>query len=184
MTFYSQAELQDLGLKSVGRDVKLSKNCSLYGASSIEIGDYSRIDDFCVLSGNISIGRNVHISVQTVLITGEYRIDIQDFSCISFGGILFAITDDFSGEYLTNPTFPDEFRNVRGGNIRIEKHVIIGARSTLFPNVVIGEGSAVGAHSLVVRSVEPWGIYAGSPAHLISQRSKSLLNLEDSYLLK
>jgi acetyltransferase-like isoleucine patch superfamily enzyme len=184
MTFYSQAELQDLGFKSVGKDVKLTKKCSLYGNSSIEIGDYSRIDDFCVLSGNISIGRNVHISVQTILISGEYRIDIEDFAGVSFAGILFASSEDFSGEYLTNPTIPKEFANVKGGNIKVEKHALIGARSTLFPNVVIGEGSAIGAHSLVVRSVEPWGIYVGSPARLVSQRSKSLLTLENSYLSK
>lgn len=184
MAFYSQTELIELGLKSVGKDVKISKNCSLYGASSIEVGDYSRIDDFCVLSGNIRIGRNVHLAVQTILISGEYRIEIEDFSGISFGGILFASSDDFSGEYLTNPTIPKEFGNVKGGDIKVEKHAIIGARSTVFPNVVIGEGSAIGAHSLVVRSVEPWGIYVGSPARLVSKRSQSLLDLADSYLLK
>jgi acetyltransferase-like isoleucine patch superfamily enzyme len=184
MSFYSQTELKDLGLKSVGKDVKLSKKCSLYGASSIEIGDYSRIDDFCVLSGNISIGRNVHLAVQTILISGDYRIDIKDFAAVSFGGILFASSDDFKGEYLTNPTVPKEFTNVKGGDIKVERHAIIGARSTLFPNVVIGEGSAIGAHSLVVHSVEAWGVYLGSPARFVSKRSDSLLNLADSYLLK
>ncbi|HBS76832.1 MAG TPA: galactoside O-acetyltransferase, partial [Alphaproteobacteria bacterium] len=54
--FYSDTELQELGLKSYGKNVLISRKCSIYGAHNISVGDNVRIDDFCILSGNITIG--------------------------------------------------------------------------------------------------------------------------------
>ncbi len=36
--------------------------------------------------------------------------------------------------------------------------------------VKIGDGSVVAAHALVTRDLEPYGIYGGNPARLISKR--------------
>ena len=63
MAFYTEEELHHLGFKALGKNVKISKRASIYNPELIEIGDHSRIDDFCVLSGKIRIGRNVHIAV-------------------------------------------------------------------------------------------------------------------------
>ena len=52
-SFYSREELLDLGLKSVGENVRISRKVSIYGAEQISIGDNVRIDDFCILSGII-----------------------------------------------------------------------------------------------------------------------------------
>ena len=38
------------------------------------------------------------------------------------------------------------------------------------PNVTIGAGAVVGARSVVMRDVEPWGVVAGNPARFIKQR--------------
>lgn len=51
----------------------------------------------------------------------------------------------------------------------------IGCNSVIFPNVTIGEGSVIGAMSLVKKSIEPWTINAGVPAKRIKDRSKGLL---------
>lgn len=50
-SFYTEAELKELGLKSFGKSVLLSKKVSIYGAKNISIGNNVRIDDFCILSG-------------------------------------------------------------------------------------------------------------------------------------
>ena len=55
---------------------------------------------------------------------------------------------------------------------------MIGACSVIFPNITIGEGTAVGAMSLVNKSLEDWKIYVGIPVRFIKQRSKSLLEKE------
>lgn len=56
-SFYSSEELKNLGLKSMGEHVLISRNCCIYGADHISIGHDVRIDDFCVISGNIVNGR-------------------------------------------------------------------------------------------------------------------------------
>lgn len=85
MAFYEQHELRSLGFKALGKNVLLSKKASVYNAKAIEIGDNSRIEDFCVLSageGGIVIGRHVHIAVFSSLI-GAGKIVMEDFTCIS-----------------------------------------------------------------------------------------------------
>ena len=46
--FLSEIELQKMGFKFVGNNVKLSDKCSIYNPSNIEIGSNTRIDDFCI----------------------------------------------------------------------------------------------------------------------------------------
>ena len=54
-SFYDEQELQQIGFKSIGKNVLISRKTSIYGAQNITIGNNVRIDDFCVLSGNIKI---------------------------------------------------------------------------------------------------------------------------------
>jgi galactoside O-acetyltransferase len=61
-SFYSEIELSKLGLKDYGKNVLISKKCSIYSPEKISIGNNVRIDDFCILSGNIILGSNIHIS--------------------------------------------------------------------------------------------------------------------------
>ena len=46
----------------------------------------------------------------------------------------------------------------------------------------VKEGSAVGCMSLVSKTIESWGIYAGIPCHKIKDRKKNLLELERKFL--
>ena len=89
--------------------------------------------------------------------------------------------DDYSRNTLTNPTIPSEFKNITRGTVLISKHVLIGTGSIVFPNLTIGEGCAIGVMSLVNKSLDPWGIYAGIPAKRIKERSKKLLILEKNF---
>ena len=71
-----------------------------------------------------------------------------------------------------------EYRNVTGGRVTLEKHVIIGTGASIMPDLTIGEGSAAGSMSLVNRSLDSWGIYAGIPCRRIRERSRDLLAAE------
>jgi 2,3,4,5-tetrahydropyridine-2-carboxylate N-succinyltransferase len=62
MAYYTQEELEKLNFKHIGKNVKISDKASIYNFEQISINDNSRIDDFCVVSGKIKIGKNVHIS--------------------------------------------------------------------------------------------------------------------------
>lgn len=182
MAFLTQTELEGMGFRSLGTNVKVSDKASIYNADQISLGDNSRIDDFCVVSGRVTIGRNVHIAVFCNVAGGTPGIWLDDFSGLAYGVHVFAQSDDYSGKSLTNPTVPEEFKNVTFGEVHLERHVIVGASSLVFPGVTIREGCSVGAMALVSRSTEPWGIYAGIPAKRIKDRSQELLSLESRYL--
>lgn len=64
---------------------------------------------------------------------------------------VYAVTDDYSGNYMTNPMVGKDFNNITGGLVQIMKHAIIGTGTTALPSVTINEGAAIGAMSLVNR---------------------------------
>lgn len=173
-SFYSNNELKKIGLKSYGKNVYISRKCSIYSPELISIEDNVRIDDFCILSGKISLGSNVHISAYSALYGGN-GIEIHDFSGLSARCTILSATDDFSGEYLVGVTVDSKYRNILGGKVIIEKYCQIGAGTIILPNLRVEEGVAVGAMSLVNKSLEKWNIYVGIPIHKIKKRSKAML---------
>lgn len=175
-SFYTQAELLDLGFKNVGTNVYISRKTSFYGLENICIGNNVRIDDFCILSGNISIGSNVHISAYVALY-GKMGIELQDYTGVSPRSTIFSAMDDFSGNYLIGPIHEKKCINVIGGKVVVKRFSQIGAHSIIFPNVIIEEGVIIGAMSLVNKSVLAWGIYIGQPARFLKKRQKGLLDL-------
>lgn len=176
-SFYKEEELKQLGLKSYGKNVLISRKCSIYSPYNISIGNNVRIDDFCILSGNITLRNYVHISAYCALYGGESGIEFMDYSGISARGTIYAESDDFSGNSMTNPMLPTEKRNVIKGKVIVEEYVQIGAHSIVMPNVIIRQGCAIGAMSLVNHSLDEWGIYASVPAKRIKERSRKLLDL-------
>lgn len=175
-SFYSIEELHNLGLRSCGDNVLISRKVSIYGASEITIGNNVRIDDFSILSGNIVLGSNIHISAYVALY-GSNTIELEDFTGISPRSTIFSAMDDFSGNYLIGPIHPKSKTNVTGGKVLLKKYVQIGSNSVVFPSVTIGEGSVVGAMSLVNKSIGEWGIYAGIPVRFIKRRSNKLTGI-------
>lgn len=179
MSFYSTEELHGMGFRFIGKDVQISRKSSLYGCSRISIGNYSRIDDFCVLSagdGGIFIGSRVHIALMCSLI-GSARIELHDFSGLSSRVSIYSSSDDYTGASLTNPTVPAEFKAVESAPVTLGEHVIIGSGTVILPGTAIGEGAAVGALSLARGVMEPFKIYSGVPARVVKERRKDLLSL-------
>lgn len=56
---------------------------------------------------------------------------------------------------------------VEGRPIRIEDNVWIGFECCVLPGVTIGEGSVVGARSVVTEDIPPFSIAVGNPARVI-----------------
>ena len=182
MGFLPQSELERCGFRYLGNNVLLSDKASIYDSDQIEIGENSRIDDFCVVSGRVSIGRNVHIAVFCNVAGGTEGIRLDDFSGLAYGCQLFAQSDDYSGATMTNPTVPAAYKNETRRRIHVGRHCILGTQSLVFPGVSIGEGTSVGAQSVVTRSTEEWSIYLGNPAKKLKDRKRDLLLLEAKYL--
>lgn len=180
-SFYSMEELKDMGFKSIGADLSISKKASFYGVENISIGSHVRIDDFCILSGEISIGDYIHIAAYSALYGSDAGIQINEFANISSRVCIYAVTDDYSGESMTSPMIPDKYKNLQKTPVYIGRHAIIGSGSVILPGSEIGEGCAVGSLSLIKNALDAWWIYAGIPAKKLKERSKGLLEKEKEW---
>lgn len=184
MSFHSARQLTALGFAACGEDVRISTKASFHNAGNIRIGSHVRIDDFCVLSagrGGIVIGNFIHVGVFSSLI-GAGTITLHDFCNLSARTSIYSSNDDYSGARMTNPTVPPQFTGVTHAPVTIGRHAIVGAGSVLLPGVLLEEGAAVGALSLVKQKCRAFGIYAGSPARRIGTRKRGLLQLEGQFL--
>lgn len=176
-SFYSREELLQIGFKHIGDNVNISRKVSIYNAKAISIDNNVRIDDFCILSGKIVIGSYIHISAYCVLYGGDTGIIINNYAGLSARTTVYAITDDFSGNYMVGVQHDDKNRNIIKGVVVIGEYVQIGAGCVILPNVTIEEGVAVGAMSLINKNLDSWHIYAGIPCKKIKERSKKMLDL-------
>jgi galactoside O-acetyltransferase len=176
--FYSSEDLREFGLAKVGLNVQVAKNITIIGPENIFLGDNIRIDGNTVInaySGFLKIGNFVHLGGGSFLSCGG-GIEFHDFSTISQGVRVYSNSDDYSGEFMTNPMVPKKYTNTVLGLVTFHEHVIVGSGTVVLPNCELSEGVAVGALSLVDKSLEPWGIYGGIPARYLKARSKSLLD--------
>lgn len=178
--YYSIEELKDLGLKEVGERVLISKKASIYTPSKISIGHDVRIDDFCFLVGNITLGNYIHLAPYVSIHgTGEGSVTMKDFSALSSYTTVYASSDDYSGNSITNPTVDAKYERLISSDIVIEKHAIVGLHSVILPNAYLAEGVALGAMSMLSKATEPWGIYVGIPCKRVKERLKDCLAMEE-----
>jgi len=178
--YFSTEQLRGFGFKDVGKNVIVAKNCTIVGLRNISIADNVRIDGNTVIaaaSGSITIGSYIHIGGGCFLACAG-GITLGDFSGLSQGVRIYSATDDYTGHWLTNPTVPHAYVKLKVAPVVLGRHVIIGAGTVILPGVTIGEGSSVGALSLVSKALDPWGVYFGLPVKRLKARSKRLLELE------
>lgn len=151
------------GELSIGKDSVIRSGTVIYSAVRIadnfrtghnvlirgntEIGDDVLIGTNSVIDGNCKIGNNV--SVQTNVYITAYTIIEDDV----FFGPCSVTTND---KYMKSE---DELKGPM-----IQRNARIGANSTIFPAVTIGEGAVVGAGAVVTKDVAPGDIVVGNPA--------------------
>lgn len=179
-SFYSHSELMDLGIAKAGENVRISRMARIHAPESLVIGDHSRVDDFCLITGTVEIGRYVHISAYAALY-GKNGISIGDFSGVSARCTLYSESDDFSGDGLIGPFFEESERSLLKGAITLGRHVQIGAHSIIMPDCTIGDGAVVGSLSMVKSDLEGWMVHAGVPAKPVRPRSRKLLAFSARY---
>jgi acetyltransferase-like isoleucine patch superfamily enzyme len=134
------------GMK-IGKDSVVFRGLKIWMPWRVKMGHHSLIGERCVLDGR----RGIEIG-NNVNISGEVRI--------------FTLQHDMDSETFAST----------GGKVTIGDFAYIGTNATLLPGVVIGEGSVVGACSVVTKSVEPWTFVAGVPAKPV--RSRPIMNYQ------
>lgn len=173
-------------LKRCGKNVIIGKTVRIRRPELVEIGDNVIIDDFTYISTKLIIDSNCHISSGCKLIGGpDSLITMADFSTLAPNVVLAAGSDDYIAG-IASPLVEPEFKgDYHVGQISIGRHSIVGANSTILPNVDLCEGAAIGANSLVKTTLKPWTLYAGIPVKEIRERDRErILELELNWKLK
>lgn len=159
----------------------VSEHAHYYGSGKVKIGQQARVDHGAILTGDVELGRNVHLAAY-VSVFGKYGVTIGDYTGLSAFTVVLSASDDFSGRSMFGPTIPDEYKPfLKTGHVRIGKNCIIGTHCTVCPGVSIADGVSIGAHSLIDEDCAANNLYAGAPATLRKSRSMDIWKLNESF---
>jgi acetyltransferase-like isoleucine patch superfamily enzyme len=182
MTYLTDKQLKRIGFKKLGLNVKVSDKASIYEPEKIELHDNVRIDDFSIVSGNVVIGKYSHVTPMCLVAGGEPGVFIHDFCTLAYGVKVFAQSDDYSGQSMVNSLIPRKYKKEVFKEVVLERHCVLGTNSVVMPGVRLAEGTSSGAMTLFIKSTSPWGVYVGTPASRIKERSRELLELEMKFI--
>lgn len=133
----------------IGNNCELRSGCKLlsYGGD-IRIGDNCSVNPYTILYGHggLTIGNNVRIAAECVIIPSNHN--------------------------FKNPNIPIISQGLTNKGILIEDDVWIGCGVRILDGITIAKGCVIGAGSVVTKSTQQYGIYVGSPARMISSRKK------------
>ena len=146
---------------SVG--LKFGRGSSCYKSTMFDVGP----------DGSVEIGKFALVHGARIICDSE--LVIGDYALISWNVVLM----DTYRVPLNSQARRVELESIPGRNprrpdacsfaspIRIESNVWIGFDACVLPGVTIGEGSVVGARSVVMQNVPPFTVVAGNPARTI-----------------
>jgi acetyltransferase-like isoleucine patch superfamily enzyme len=145
------------------RGVQIGKASSVYQGTMFDVG----------VSGSVHIG-NFSL-VNGAWFISDCSIEVGDYTLISWNVVLMdsyraSVDPEVRRQDLIklpdriprSPSFSDDARRVVIGS-----NVWIGFEVCILPGVQIGDGSIVGARSVVMADVPPYSIAAGNPARVI-----------------
>ena len=162
MAYLTQNELESLGFKSLGKNVKISTKASLYNPELMVLGNNCRIDDFCVVSGNVRMGDNVTMAPFCLVAGGSKLEDLENGGIIiennvvfAYGVKVFSRSDDYL-RIVNKETFIK--------SVKISRDCIIGTNSVIFPGSYLGEFCSIGGMCLVKGELKKYGVFVGNPS--------------------
>ncbi len=132
--------------KSCGKRVTIKRNVWFVYPEYIEIGDDVLINNSCFFEGGkgIKIGNYVQLAHSVSIVSMNHSFARKDL--------------------------PIKKQGFSGGPVEIGDDVWLGAKVTVLPGVRIGEGSVIGANSVVTHDIPSYSVAVGSPARVIKKR--------------
>ena len=135
-------------LVSAGSDINIERG-ALFPPGVVSLGDRSGIGVDCNLKGPVTIGRDVMMGPEVVIITTDHEVSDPRRPMIDQG--------------MASPR-----------PVVIEDDVYIGQRSMIMPGVTIGTGAVIAAGAVVTKNVPSMAVVAGVPARVIKYRDTRL----------
>ena len=160
----------------------------LSDVQTTDIGEGTRIWQFCVVFAQAKIGANCNICAHVLI---ENDVVIGDNVTIKSGVQLWdglrVENDVFIGPNVTftndlyprSKVYPEQFLNTI-----VKEGASIGANATILPSITIGKASMVGAGAVVTRSVPPNAIVQGNPARIVGYTTTKLNDADKVQLSK
>lgn len=175
--FVPSAQFDTKLLKSAGQDVFISAQVEIRRPQLVTLGSHIAIDIGFYITTAAELGDYIHIGPYVCVIGGARGLlKMGNFTNLAVGAKIVCVSDDFLGESLiTAPGIPAEYTKLIAKPIILEDFVNVGANAVIMPGVTLGEGSVVGACSLVTKDTEPWTIYYGTPAKPVKVRPRDAM---------
>jgi acetyltransferase-like isoleucine patch superfamily enzyme len=123
--------------------------------SKIVIKDYSTIQDFCKLIGDITIERYCLFSCNIFISSGNHNAFYKPYKLIR----------EQDKEVQRTGSIARTSRPVH-----VEEDCWIGWGAFIKQGIYIGRGSVIGAYAVVTKDVMPYSVVAGQPAQTIKRR--------------
>lgn len=165
-------------LAHLGGNAIVGKSVRVRRPELVRIGDYTIVDDFTYISGGFEIGRFGHVAPNVNLVGARGFIRAGDFVGIACGCCLYATSSDYLNASLDLPGVPVEYHF--GGStedVVLGDHVLLGAHTIVLPGVVLPEGVATAAHTVLRKQdYQPWTLYGGWEAKPIAPRRHGRLD--------
>lgn len=153
----------------IASDVELGAGVSVFGYANLygcSVGDSSKVGTFVEIQKGARVGKRCKISSHTFICEG---VTIEDDVFIGHGVM-------FTNDLFPKATNPDgtpqgdaDWETVR---TLVKRGASIGSNATLLAGITIGEGSMVGAGSVVTKDVPANTTVAGNPARILKARAK------------
>lgn len=150
----------------IGKNAVIRSHCVVY--SGVSIGDDFGCGHHVTLREGTRIGDGVRIGtlsdVQPEVTIGNHaRLHSNVF--VAKRSTIEELTWLFPYVVLIDDPHPPSDTCTQGPTIR--RFAVVGAQSTVYPAVEVGEGAVVGAMTLVRRDVPPDAVVVGVPARIV-----------------
>ncbi|MCB9772162.1 MAG: CatB-related O-acetyltransferase [Candidatus Omnitrophica bacterium] len=128
-----------------GKNVRVEPLAFFHSGRNISIGDDSSIGERSRILGKVTIGKDVMMGEEVIIMTQNHNFERLDVAMCQQG---------FQKE---EP-------------VTIADDVWIGARVMILPGVNVGKGAVLAAGAIVTKDVPEYAIVGGNPAKLIKMR--------------
>ncbi len=162
------------------RSLYLGKNIFFEG--KFQLGNHMRIYDNSKIVGNVRFGDNCSLSENVEVRSRFEEIVIGNNCTINRNTIIIGkvyIDDDCliapdcviaGSNHMFDEKMKIRDQKVVSKGIHIHSDVWLGANVTVLDGVSIGEGSIIGAGSVVVNDIPNYSVAVGNPCRVIKQR--------------